>query len=66
MSDVLEQARGKLAKLAGIAVLAIVGLILTFGSFEVVGPSERAVKVTLGTAAPKVYGPGAASSTQSR
>lgn len=41
-----------------ILALGIVGILLLFGTFEVIGPSERAVKVTLGTVSPKVYGPG--------
>lgn len=40
------------------SVIAIVALIFIFGSFEVIAPSERAVKVTLGTVSDKVYQPG--------
>jgi prohibitin 2 len=40
------------------SVLALVLLIVLFGSFSVIGPSERAVKVTLGTVTSEVYHPG--------
>ncbi len=58
MSDVFEEAKSKAKKLILGGLGAIVALILVFGSFEVISPSEKAVKVTLGTASEKVYGPG--------
>lgn len=40
------------------SVIALALLIALFGSFSVIGPSERAVKVTLGTVTSEVYQPG--------
>ena len=40
------------------ALIAFVGLLTVFGSFEVISPDERAVKVTLGEVSAQDYGPG--------
>jgi regulator of protease activity HflC (stomatin/prohibitin superfamily) len=48
----------KTFKLAVGGVAALILLIIIFGSFEVISPSERAVKVTMGTASDQTYGPG--------
>jgi regulator of protease activity HflC (stomatin/prohibitin superfamily) len=40
------------------AVLAVVGLLFLFGTFEIISPDERGVKVTLGEVSPQDYGPG--------
>lgn len=40
------------------AVLAVIGLLFVFGSFEIISPDERGVKVTLGEVSPQDYGPG--------
>jgi regulator of protease activity HflC (stomatin/prohibitin superfamily) len=40
------------------AVLALIGLVTLFGTFEVVSPDERGVKVTLGEVSTQDYGPG--------
>jgi regulator of protease activity HflC (stomatin/prohibitin superfamily) len=40
------------------AAISLILLVLVFGSFSVISPSERAVLVTLGTASDKVYQPG--------
>lgn len=40
------------------AAIALVLLIFAFGSFEVISPDERAVKVTLGEVSTQDYGPG--------
>jgi regulator of protease activity HflC (stomatin/prohibitin superfamily) len=40
------------------AVLAIVGVLFVFGTFEIISPDERGVKVTLGEVSPQDYGPG--------
>lgn len=38
--------------------IALVLLVFIFGSYEIISPSERAVKVTLGTTSENVYQPG--------
>ena len=45
-------------KLAGKIAAGIAILLLVLGSFEIISPSEKAVKVTLGTVTSQVYGPG--------
>lgn len=40
------------------SVIALVAIVFIFGSFEVIAPSERAVKVTLGEVSKGDYGPG--------
>ncbi len=41
-----------------IGILSIILFMLFLGSFAVIDPSERAIKVTLGDVSPEVYGPG--------
>lgn len=48
----------KIVRIAGAAVLALLLITVIFGSFEVIDPSERAIKVTMGTASEQTYGPG--------
>jgi regulator of protease activity HflC (stomatin/prohibitin superfamily) len=43
---------------AFLAVAAVMGLFTALGSFEVISPDERAVKVTLGEVSTADYGPG--------
>lgn len=45
-------------KLIKIGAAAIVGLIVLLGSFEVISPDERGVKVTLGEVSTQDFGPG--------
>lgn len=45
-------------KYAVYAVLGFITLLALYGSFEVIRPDERAVKVTLGTVSDQDYGPG--------
>jgi regulator of protease activity HflC (stomatin/prohibitin superfamily) len=40
------------------SVIALLVLIILLGSFSVISPSERAVKITLGTASNTIYQPG--------
>jgi regulator of protease activity HflC (stomatin/prohibitin superfamily) len=40
------------------AVIALIGLLTAFGTFEIISPDERGVKVTLGEVSPQDYGPG--------
>src|SRR6188768_2022738 len=40
------------------AILAIIGFFVVIGSFEIISPDERAVKVTLGEVSTTDYGPG--------
>lgn len=40
------------------AVLAVIGVLFLFGTFEIISPDERGVKVTLGEVSPQDYGPG--------
>lgn len=47
-----------IAKIIAITVAALIGIVIVFGSFEVISPDERAVKVTLGEVSPTDYGPG--------
>lgn len=46
------------AKLVKFGVLGVVGLLFLLGSFEIIRPDERGVKVTLGEVSTADYGPG--------
>ena len=53
-----QQVKDQIIKFVPRILIGLVALIFVFGSFDIISPSERAVKVTMGTVAPQVYGPG--------
>lgn len=58
MSELIDAAKSRAVYILAVVAAALVGIVLIFGAFEVIGPSERAVKVTLGTPSEKVYSNG--------